>query len=395
MNQRTKKIILFAIPNLRVGGAERVFLNLINNINRDIFEVHVAVGRFQGKFCSDLVDNISLHELGSIKSMLSIVPMTKLIWSIKPDIVVSTLGYIVAASFSSLLSSKKIAFISRFGNSMSPFLDEQKIQSIVKYFLQLIINKFVIYMSDLIIVQSNHMKNDLNKIYSLNDKLLRKIIKINNPVEFDSINLSAKNEELSNYFNKIFNNNFVFISVGGLEPRKNFEDLLSAFKSVNLEYPNSRLVILGDVHDNAKDKDYRSHLQNLILELDIDEFVSLPGSIDHPELLPLISHSDFYVSSSIYEGVSNAILEALALGIPVIATDCPSGIREIINEGENGYLVTTNGDIAKNLSEKMFLVIEERKKFDSSEISNKIKRDFNISVIVKEYQKVLLELLKT
>ena len=96
-----------------------------------------------------------------------------------------------------------------------------------------------------------------------------------------------------------------------------------------------------------------------------------------------------------YEGVSNSILEALALGIPVIATDCPSVIREIINEGENGYLVTTNGDIAKNLSEKMFLVIEESKKFDSNEISNKIKRDFNISIIVKEYQKVLLELLKT
>jgi hypothetical protein len=57
--------------------------------------------------------------------------------------------------------------------------------------------------------------------------------------------------------------------------------------------------------------------------------------------------------------------------------------------------VTTNGDIAKNLSEKMFLVIEESKKFDSNEISNKIKRDFNISIIVKEYQKVLLELLKT
>ena len=384
MNKEGKKVILFTLPDFRGGGAERVFLNLIKNISRDIFEIHVSVGKFQGEYYSYLPDDIYLYELGSIKSLNSIYAMLKLIWRIKPDVVLSTLGYVVTASLVSILSPKNTIFVSRFGNTISSFFQEVKRNNRLKYYLQYIANKLVIYLSDIIIVQSNHMLDDVSKTLSLKEKFIKKIIKINNPISVDSINLNAKTKAIPGNLEKIFNNNFVFISVGRLDYQKNYESLIKAFKAVNELNHNSRLVILGEGN-------YRDTLEELIVELDIVDFVSLLGFVDSPE--PIVSHSDFFVSSSFYEGVSNALLESLALGVPAIATDCPSGIGEIIINGENGYLVSMKGDIVKNLSERMSFVIKDNRKLDSKRISKKIREGFDSKFVIKEYEEVLNQLL--
>jgi len=384
MNKEGKKVILFTLPDFRGGGAERVFLNLIKNISRDIFEIHVSVGKFQGEYYSYLPDDIYLYELGSIKSLNSIYAMLKLIWRIKPDVVLSTLGYVVTASLVSILSPKNTIFVSRFGNTISSFFQEVKRNNRLKYYLQYIANKLVIYLSDIIIVQSNHMLDDVSKTLSLKEKFIKKIIKINNPISVDSINLNAKTKAIPGNLEKIFNNNFVFISVGRLDYQKNYESLIKAFKAVNELNHNSRLVILGEGN-------YRDTLEELIVELDIVDFVSLLGFVDSPE--PIVSHSDFFVSSSFYEGVSNALLESLALGVPAIATDCPSGIGEIIINGENGYLVSMKGDIVKNLSERMSFVIKDNRKLDSKRISKRIREGFDSKFVIKEYEKVLNQLL--
>ena len=384
MNKEGKKVILFTLPDFRGGGAERVFLNLIKNISRDIFEIHVSVGKFQGEYYSYLPDDIYLYELGSIKSLNSIYAMLKLIWRIKPDVVLSTLGYVVTASLVSILSPINTIFVSRFGNTISSFFQEVKRNNRLKYYLQYIANKLVIYLSDIIIVQSNHMLDDVSKTLSLKEKFMKKIIKINNPISVDSINLNAKTKAIPGNLEKIFNNNFVFISVGRLDYQKNYESLIKAFKAVNELNHNSRLVILGEGN-------YRDTLEELIVELDIVDFVSLLGFVDSPE--PIVSHSDFFVSSSFYEGVSNALLESLALGVPAIATDCPSGIGEIIINGENGYLVSMKGDIVKNLSERMSFVIKDNRKLDSKRISKRIREGFDSKFVIKEYEKVLNQLL--
>ena len=384
MNKEGKKVILFTLPDFRGGGAERVFLNLIKNISRDIFEIHVSVGKFQGEYYSYLPDDIYLYELGSIKSLNSIYAMLKLIWRIKPDVVLSTLGYVVTASLVSILSPKNTIFVSRFGNTISSFFQEVKRNNRLKYYLQYIANKLVIYLSDIIVVQSNHMLDDVSKTLSLKEKFMKKIIKINNPISVDSINLNAKTKAIPGNLEKIFNNNFVFISVGRLDYQKNYESLIKAFKAVNELNHNSRLVILGEGN-------YRDTLEELIVELDIVDFVSLLGFVDSPE--PIVSHSDFFVSSSFYEGVSNALLESLALGVPAIATDCPSGIGEIIINGENGYLVSMKGDIVKNLSERMSFVIKDNRKLDSKRISKRIREGFDSKFVIKEYEKVLNQLL--
>jgi glycosyltransferase involved in cell wall biosynthesis len=385
MTDNKKTIILFALPDFRGGGAERVFLNLINNISKDIFTVHVAVGKFQGEYCDNLSDDIEVHVLGNTSFLFSLLPLIRLIWKIRPNVVLSTLGYVVSASFASIFCSKKIFFISRLGNTLSSFLDEQNQINKIRYYLQYLINKSVVYFSNLIIVQSNHMRDDLIKTLSIKSKLYKKIIQINNPVDFASLKLNKYSHEITEDLNDIFVNNFVFISVGRLENRKNYQNLIRSFKKVVDIYPHTRLIILGD-------GDNRSKLEKIIVDLDIQNHVSLPGFLNNTEVL--VSKSDFFISASLYEGVSNAILESLALGVPVIATDCPSGISEIIKNGDNGYLVSLEGSLINKLSESMMMTVKENKKFELSKTSKPILESFDIKIVIKEYEEILINHLK-
>jgi glycosyltransferase involved in cell wall biosynthesis len=381
MADKKKTIILFALPDFSGGGAERVFLNLINNISKDLFKVHVAVGKLQGEYCDNLSDDIEVHVLGNTSFLFSLLPLIRLIWKLRPNVVLSTLGYVVSASFASIFCSKKIFFISRFGNTVSSFLDEQKERNIIRYYLQYLVNKLAVFFSNLIIVQSNHMRDDLIKTLAIKSKNQKKIVQINNPVDFDAIKMTNYGHELNEDIANIFLNNFVFVSVGRLERRKNYENLIRAFKRVVDLCPHTKLIILGDGEN-------RLNLERIIHELDINKFVFLPGFINNPEVI--VSKSDFFVSSSLYEGVSNAILESLALGIPVIATDCPSGISEIINNGDNGYLISLEGNFVDKLSEYMSKVVKEEKIYELSKTSKPILDCFDIKIVIKEYEKIII-----
>mgnify|MGYP001577629880 CR=1 FL=1 len=92
--------------------------------------------------------------------------------------------------------------------------------------------------------------------------------------------------------------------------------------------------------------------------------------------------------------MGDAILESLALGVPVIATDCPSGISEIIKNGDNGYLVSLEGSLINKLSESMMMTVKENKKFELSKTSKPILESFDIKIVIKEYEEILINHLK-
>lgn len=133
----------------------------------------------------------------------------------------------------------------------------------------------------------------------------------------------------------------VILAVGRLHPAKDYPTMLRAFALVRQQM-ECRLVILGEgalLHE----------LMALSESLGITESVHFVGFIDNP--LPWMHHADLFVLSSIYEGLSGVLIEALASGTPVISTDCPTGCAEILNNGEFGDLVTV-GD-HKALAESM------------------------------------------
>mgnify|MGYP005643043467 CR=1 FL=1 len=379
MSNNTKKVIIFTLPDFRGGGAERVFLNLINNIDRDFFDIHVVVGKFKGEYCTNLKKDISIHELSCVGSIACIPRMLRVVQSIKPDIVISTLGFVVTMSIISHLLPKRIKIISRFGNTISSFLQDIKKSSQLKYYLQYMLNRLVIHSSDVVIVQSDHMMRDLVQVFSLKNRSIRKIIKINNPVDCKGLNSASQLEKIPLSIKSFVESSFVFVSVGRLESQKNYEDLLKSFKIVHNSCPKSKLLILGE-------GSCRSDLNKLISNLSIGTFVLMPGFVANTEAAVHISN--FFVSSSLYEGTSNAILESLALGIPVIATDCPSGIREVVHDGDNGFLVNIQGDTVKNLAEKMLFAYNNKNSLNTSNIKKIVQENFDIHHIVGKYERM-------
>lgn len=128
----------------------------------------------------------------------------------------------------------------------------------------------------------------------------------------------------------------VILGVGRLERQKDFSTLMRAFARVSKQRP-FRLIILGEGSQ-------RKNLESLAGELGIADMVSMPGHVPNP--YAYMARCDLFVLSSLWEGFGNVLAEALAVGIPVISTDCPSGPREILADGAYGPLVTVGDDVA-------------------------------------------------
>ncbi|EAR23076.1 glycosyltransferase [Nitrococcus mobilis] len=128
----------------------------------------------------------------------------------------------------------------------------------------------------------------------------------------------------------------VVLGAGGLRRQKNFPLLLRAFASLRRQRP-CRLIILGEGRQRAR-------LGRLAERLGITEDVSLPGFVDNP--YAYMARAALFVLSSHWEGSPNVLTEAMAVGTPVVATDCPSGPREILDGGRYGELVDVDDPIA-------------------------------------------------
>lgn len=131
----------------------------------------------------------------------------------------------------------------------------------------------------------------------------------------------------------------VIIGMGRLTRQKDFATLLRAFAALQVLIP-SRLILLGDA---PKPMD-RQRLQQLAFDLGVSERLLLPGFQANP--YAWLSRADLFVLSSAWEGSPNALTEALALGIPSVSTDCPSGPSEILDGGRYGPLVPVGDHVA-------------------------------------------------
>ena len=121
------------------------------------------------------------------------------------------------------------------------------------------------------------------------------------------------------------------VSVGRLHPAKRFDNLIRAFSTISPSYPEYKLVIYGE---GGK----RGELENLIEELALNDRVKLPGF--RTDVNKAIKNASLYVLSSDYEGMPNTLIEAMAMGLPCVATDCDGGAaRFLIKDGVNGLLV--------------------------------------------------------
>lgn len=213
----------------------------------------------------------------------------------------------------------------------------------------------------------------------LQDKIIENYdINIKTKVIYGGVSLTTIDETEINQFKKKFNleNHFPVISfVGVLSWKMKVEGLkilIRAFKQISIKFPDSRLLIVGD-------GEYRKKIESLVKELEIASHVVFTGFVDNA-LIPL-SASDIYAHISLQEGFPLAVLEAMSIGKPVIASRT-GGIPEVIINGENGIL--TNSD-AIEISDKLFdlIISKEKRSYIGNNARNTINKRFIWSIITE------------
>lgn len=217
---------------------------------------------------------------------------------------------------------------------------------------------FLYRFADGIVVQTQKNKEYFSKTVQ------RKSIVIYNPVdlkEYVGIALRVEKEK------KI-------VTAGRLMPQKNQKMMIRAFAEVLKKHSDYKLVIYGEGPSETE-------LRNLVEELGISENVSMPGNVK--DLHDRIKTAEIFVLSSDYEGMPNALIEAMCLGLPVISTKV-SGTEELISESLNGIL-TEIGD-EKEMTKAMLKLLadnEKRKLYAKENI--KLAERLNINSITKEW----------
>jgi glycosyltransferase involved in cell wall biosynthesis len=361
MNNKTK--ILFIVPSMRGGGAERVISTLLQHINKGKFDLNLALITKEGKFLDDIPNHVNIIDLDAKRVRKSIFKIIKTINSLKPDIVFSTLGHLnLLISIIRPFLSKKIVFIGRESNTVSVINKQSKYPKLFDFLYNNFYNNF-----DHIVAQAEYMKKDLVENYQIKSE---KITVINNPIDFENI------KKLSDIPSKeLFDKTKInLLAVGRLSYQKGFDTLLKIMKELDDKY---FLSILGQGPDEEK-------LKVMIKDFSLESKVKLLGFQDNPYIY--MKQADIFVLSSRFEGLPNVVLEANACGTTVIAFDCPGGTNEIIIDGENGYL-------AKCQDKNDF--IDKLKKIPlEKEINQNILNKYEVSQIVRNYENLFESTLK-
>ena len=318
---KNKKIIFFD-GTLREGGAERVISILTREMAENNEPVEVVI-YYNEEIFYELHPDVKVTSVSKNTNKTNII--FNLFWLRK---YLKNNAYLVV---SFLAPFNMLSIVARMGlkipiivadRSDPVFAPSSKWQRKMRDFLY----RF----ADLIVLQTKK-----NESYFSKHVYRTKII--SNPVNLGKLAGSAL----------IKQHKKEIVSVGRLIPAKNHMLLVNAYNLVRLKHPEYSLVIYGEGEE-------RNRLEDHIKELGIAKYVALPGTTKNVN--ELMSAAELFVLSSDYEGMPNALIEAMCLGLPVISTKV-SGATDLIQHEKNGLLVECRD--AKGLAEAMIRMIED------------------------------------
>lgn len=358
----TKKIsVMFILPDLETGGAERIITTIANHLSRDRFEPKILLLRKKGGYLNLVKKDVEIIDINTERIRHSLKPILGEIYRRKPDIVFSGFGEVNAylALFIKLFPRTK--FIARETNVVTEHVTRKEIKFFYNFY-----NNY-----QRIIAQSDDMMKDLTKNFNIKSK---KIIKINNPVDFEFIDQKLLTAVKPESFKYNYKN---VVAIGNLSSRKGFDNLLKVFSRLKNE--NILLHILGDGNDR--------HILHQMKDFLGLKNVFFHGRQENP--YQFLKFADLFILSSRYEGFPNVLLEAGACGTYSLANNCPGGINEIIQPRINGEVSDIENH--EDFSQKVMSILHET--YDKDSIKNSISSRFSKDIILDKYEKVLLDLM--
>jgi glycosyltransferase involved in cell wall biosynthesis len=362
-----KRKVLLVVHSLQGGGAERVIVQLANHLDRARFQAVLALGEIEGPYLKELKSDVAIHHLGAQRARTAIFSIMRAVWSLRPQVILSTAGLNFAVALASPLFPRGTRVILREANSVSAFLNEVAQQSRFRATFYRFVYRRLYQLVDVIICQSDFMLRDIAAMAGL---LSNKLVRIHNPVDVEAIALLADQGDAG-----YLGNGPHLVTMGRCAYQKGYDLLLSAFALVRGTHPEASLTVLGEGEEKAT-------LERLAVQLGLGTSVRFLGFQANP--YPYLKGADVFVSSSRYEGSANAILEAMACGTPVVATDCPSSNREVVEEGVTGWLAKV-GDV-QSLAETISKAISKRSELDSARVRARCESLCSVHTITKLYE---------
>lgn len=354
-----KKNILFVIPSLVAGGAERIISFVAQNIDTDKFNSTLLVIGKEEETSYD-VSNVETIYLEKERVMQGILPMFSFIRTRKPHIVVTAIGHLNTAAGLIAPFFPKTKFVAREVNVLSVVKQYKKKGNPILRPLSKMSYKFI----DVFICQSKDMRKDFLERSTIPE---HKVKLINNPIT-DGFELRERKPSNDGILR--------CITVGSLKKQKGHLRILKALAKCKIPFTYT-IVGNGSEFESVMQCINENGLQDKVTHVPFTK-----------EVASYLAEHDLFLQGSFVEGFPNCLLESCSVGTPVLAFEAPGGLNEIIEEGVNGF-VAKDEDEFITLFQKCSAFPWEPKKVNQAVTSK-----FSKEIILKKYENLFLEVLK-
>lgn len=319
--------VLFFTNRLGGGGAEKHMLRVINHLDQSRFAISIVLVKPSGSFESALSPDVHKFILNHTRSrsttarmIRSIKPLRRIIENERPDLIFSVIDLANLVNVMAATKARarpKIVLGVQTPPSMAYGSPWHPVKRLILTLIPRLYPK-----ADQIVALSNGVAESLAQ---LAPQLRQQTTVIHNAGVEDDVREKMREE----FFGEELPAAPLVVACGRLKALKGFGFLIDALREVRKTTP-ANLLIVGEGEERAA-------LERKIRRLRLQNCVRLVGFQENP--FKYMAAADLFVLSSLFEGFGNVIVEAMACGVPVVATDCPYGPREIITDGENGILV--------------------------------------------------------
>jgi glycosyltransferase involved in cell wall biosynthesis len=371
MKESQKRLAVF-LPGLLGGGAERTMLSLAKGLAERGHPVDLVLAQAEGPYLAEVPESVQLVELNTRhlsagRTFASLPALVRYLRHQQPEALLSALRRAnVTAVWARYLAGVPGRVVISEQNTWSP-----RIQQSTSWYSRMILrlSKRFYPWADAIVAVSEGTADDLAQVLGIPRE---RIEVIHNPGVRPELRRKAEAPLDHPWFQP--GQPPVLLAVGRLTVQKDFPTLIRAFAQVRTTRP-VRLLVLGEGQE-------RSGLEALVTELDLKEDVSLPGFVENP--YAYMARASVFVLSSRWEGLPTVLMEALCCGAPLVATDCPSGPREILRDGQYGQLVPVGDTTA--LAQAIEVALADNRPSPPPESW----RPFELETVVNQYSNLLL-----